>query len=129
MGVNVQLSFLKLGFDADAGSIKLDNDGIRVTRGISANLGIGGLGVYQEAYKIDEQNSALEEGVSANFLIFKKAQTTTSIYDDTGLYFEKIKEETKNKTEITAGASATIGIGFEFVINLEELNHFINNLH
>ena len=64
LSANFQVWGAKVGIDADAGSVKIGNDGIRATKGASIDLGIGGAGTYQEAYEINDKYSALEEGTS-----------------------------------------------------------------
>ena len=121
LSANFQVWGAKVGIDADAGSVKIGNDGIRATKGASIDLGIGGAGTYQEAYEINDKYSALEEGTSWNFLMLKETTNKTTIYDSTGKYFKEVHHKEEKKEEITAGGSAAIGIGFEVSINLKEI--------
>ena len=106
LSANFQVWGAKVGIDADAGSVKIGNDGIRATKGASIDLGIGGAGTYQEAYEINDKYSALEEGTSWNFLMLKETTNKTTIYDSTGKYFKEVhhKEEKKEKR----GSSLTV---------------------
>lgn len=128
LSANYQVWGAKVGIDADAGSVKIGNDGIRATKGASIDLGIGGAGTYQEAYEINDKYSALEEGTSWNFLMLKETTNKTTIYDSTGKYFKEVHHKEEKKEEITAGGSAAIGIGFEVSINLKEIYNFFTDL-
>ena len=128
LSANFQVWGAKVGIDADAGSVKIGNDGIRATKGASIDLGIGGAGTYQEAYEINDKYSALEEGTSWNFLMLKETTNKTTIYDSTGKYFKEVHHKEEKKEEITAGGSAAIGIGFEVSINLKEIYNFFTDL-
>ena len=125
----MNINSFKLGGQVNAGSMQIGSDGTKLTSGLSLDLGLVGVGVFDNAYKINAYYDAKESGYKVYVPLWSEEHKTTTIYDSRGRLYNKLSQQEQVKTETgEIEMSAVFIIGGEVKINLENLKHFVIEL-
>lgn len=131
-GLNVGFSFGVKGVDLsaqiNAGSVQVGSDGLKVTSGISINTPIVGVAAYDNAYKLDAYKDVKEKGYTIDFLVWSEDHKEITTFDSTGSIYKEINKTSKAETESNLSFSASLGVGGEIKINLENIWDFVIEL-
>ena len=121
-GATAQVAGISVGLQVNAGSVQFGNDGLKVTSGISGQAGVIGIEMYDNAYNQNSQYSIKENGYTIKAPLWSENHETITTFDSRGEQYKKIDTEKTVKNDIgNLEFSASLGIGAEIKINLEEI--------
>lgn len=120
-----------IGAHINAGSIEFSGEGQKTTTGVSVAAGLVGISGYDNVLEESSTTDIKESGFSIEIPFWEEDHKTTTVYDKTGVFYEKVSEKeeiktTTGETKIEFSSSAFVGV--EVSLDLVNLWNFVVEL-